>query len=374
MSRPMTSIVEQRPMMQQRCIFIIARGGEAVGTSGQLAIAARWFFSRGWDVHVAVLSAGGGLIDRLIDAGVIVHAVGNRCQPDMAAWLRLASLLRRHNPNIVQTWGSTAARWGLSAAHIAGRAKTVACLAVEPRTREPLMPLLQRASRVVVCSDSLKESWLTRGLGSNRVIVVPPGISAGLAMQVPREDVARELGLLVDRPWTLCVAPLESNSRIEAWLWAVDQLDVVCPGIEHVIVGNGPLKNKLRRWAKIQNIDARVHARTECRHVTALLPHLRLVWQAGNVAYGGAILDAMAEGVPAVAVDSPAARQLIADNQTGRIVTARPASELPRRSLEVIESDDCFNRYSIASRERVEKNFPIHLFEASHESIIEQLL
>mgnify|MGYP000294401858 CR=1 FL=1 len=49
------------------------------------------------------------------------------------------------------------------------------------------------------------------------------------------------------------------------------------------------------------------------------------MWQPGEVAYGGALLDGLACGIPAVAVAGDAARQIVADGETGRIVAADPA-------------------------------------------------
>jgi glycosyltransferase involved in cell wall biosynthesis len=77
------------------------------------------------------------------------------------------------------------------------------------------------------------------------------------------------------------------------------------------------------------------------------------------VSYGGAILDAMPLGIPAIAVDGDTARQLIADDQTGRIVPAVPESELPRRAMNIIEDESLAARYSAAARVRAAEQFSI---------------
>ena len=88
-----------------------------------------------------------------------------------------------------------------------------------------------------------------------------------------------------------------------------------------------------------------------------LLPRVRLVWQSGNVACGGALLDGMAHGIGTVAVESDAARQLILPGVTGTIVPADPESEFPRRALNLIEDDALAARYGSAARARVAEFF-----------------
>jgi glycosyltransferase involved in cell wall biosynthesis len=98
-----------------------------------------------------------------------------------------------------------------------------------------------------------------------------------------------------------------------------------------------------------------------------------LVWQSGDVAYGGAILDAMACGLPVVAVASDAARQLIVDQVTGRIVPADPESEFPRRAFNVLENPDEARRYGEAARQRAAEQFAIGPALARHVEAVERV-
>jgi glycosyltransferase involved in cell wall biosynthesis len=59
-----------------------------------------------------------------------------------------------------------------------------------------------------------------------------------------------------------------------------------------------------------------------------------------------------------VAVASDAARQLIVDGETGRIVAAEPESDFPRRALGIIEDDELAARYGSAAKARATVEFP----------------
>ena len=85
-------------------------------------------------------------------------------------------------------------------------------------------------------------------------------------------------------------------------------------------------------------------------------------------------LDAMAVGVPAVAVSGDASSQLIVDDVTGRLVPAVPESELPRRAMNVIEDDALAARYAAAARARAADEFPAAASMARHVAAVERLL
>ena len=59
-----------------------------------------------------------------------------------------------------------------------------------------------------------------------------------------------------------------------------------------------------------------------------------------------------------MAVAGDAARQLIVDGETGRIVPADPESEFPRRALGIIEDDELAARYGSAAKARAAAEFP----------------
>jgi glycosyltransferase involved in cell wall biosynthesis len=128
------------------------------------------------------------------------------------------------------------------------------------------------------------------------------------------------------------------------------------------------------RRARAQQLSQRLHLVPQCELLPDLLRQVRLVWQSGDVAYGGAIFDAMPLGIPAIAVDGDAARQLIADDQTGRIVPAVPESELPRRAMNVIEDDSLWERYSAAARARAEELFAIGGSIPRQIAVVERML
>jgi len=352
---------------------MVAPGLDPVGTGRQIELAAEAFREAGWHVAVAVGSSGGAVPVRLADRGFAVYSIGRRPGFDVAAAARLVRLTRRLRPTVVHSWGRAAAGVvGASRTLLAG-ARLVAHVATGPRRRATGWAL-GRFDRVLTTSTGVAGRCEAVGVRSGKIDIIPPGIVSAEPAGLDRADIARVLGLQVDTEWTLCVAPLTSAARLERLLWAIDQLAVVHRGTEHVLVGRGPLRCRLLRRARVQELAERLRIVPHCDCLPDLVRACRLVWQSGDVAYGGAILDALACGVPTVAVDSDAARQCIVDGETGSIVPADPASELPRRAFTILEDRELASRYGAAARERAAQQFPVGPALARHVEAVERVV
>jgi hypothetical protein len=167
---------------------------------------------------------------------------------------------------------------------------------------------LRRADIVIAPSADIAAEARGLGVAPGAIAEIPPAADAAAPAGLARHAVAARLGLDPGRVWTLCVAPLVPASRLERLLWAIDQLGVVHRRLEHVLVGAGPLRARLLHRARAQRLAERLRIVPHLDCLPDLLREVRLVWQSGEVACGGAILDGMAVGLPAVAVTSAAAR------------------------------------------------------------------
>jgi glycosyltransferase involved in cell wall biosynthesis len=357
--------------VSRRSALLVASGLDPVGTGRQLELVAGGMLATGWRVRVAATSSGGAVPGRLAAIGTPVERLGMRPAPDAAALARLVGAIRAESPEVVVSWGRSQARLAAAAMLVgASRSRLVCWLGVAPRGLKTLAAL-RWAHRVVAASPHIARACVRRGVPADRVVVVPPGASPAEPTGLSRRDLAERLGLDADKIWTLCVAPLEAEARLERLLWAIDQLGVVHRRLEHVLVGSGPLRQRLLRRARVQQLAERLHVFSHLDSLPDLLRESRLVWQSGEVACGGAIVDGMAAGIPAVAVTSDAARQLVVDGMTGRIVPAEPESEFPRRALGILEDDALAAAYGDAARGRAAAEFPVDRMVAGMLSAIE---
>jgi glycosyltransferase involved in cell wall biosynthesis len=348
------------PRSYGRRLLMVARGLDPVGTGRQIELVAEAFQAAGWNVHVAVTTASGSVGTRLSHAGVTVHRLSTRPTVDAAAIVRLVQLSRRlelGTSDVVLAWGRSQARLAGAVKLLMPTVRFVCHLALRPSGLLTWMAL-RKADRVIASSPAVAAGCKRLGVVATKIDTIPPGAGPAMAAGLSRAELAARLGLDPEKIWTLCVAPLVAETRFERLLWAIDQLGVVHKRLEHVLVGAGPLQARLLRRARVQEVDERLYLFPHLDCLPDLLREVRLVWQSGEVACGGALLDGMALGIPAVAVASDSARQLIVDGETGRVVPAEPESEFPRRALGIIEDDELASRYGSAAKVRVAAEFP----------------
>ena len=343
----------------QRTLLMVSRGLDPVGTGRQVELVAEAFSAAGWRVHLASSTRGGAVSGRLQRTGVDVHGLASRPVVDAAAAARLVGLARR----LRLGGGDAVLAWGRSQARLAAAlrpllpATRVACQVGSPPRDRLTGWCLRRADVVIAGSAAVTAACERLGVPRAAVITIPPGALPAESAGLGRTTIAARLGLDPDKLWTLCVAPLAPESRLERLLWAIDQLGVVHQRLAHVLVGAGPLRPLILRRARMQRVADRLHVFPHVDCLPDLLRQVAVVWQSGEVACGGAILDGQALGIPAVAVDTAAARQCIVDGETGRIVPADPESEFPRRVLGIIEDESLAARYSAAARARAAAEF-----------------
>ena len=339
---------------------MVSRGLDPVGTGRQIELVANGFLAAGWNVHLAVTTGGGAVAMRLARAGVTVHRLSTRPVVDAAAVVRLVQLARRLElgpSDVVLAWGRSQARLAAAVKVLMPAVRFVSHLAMRPRGLITGLAL-GKADRVIVSSPTVAAGCERAGVATVKIETIPPGADAAAAAGLSRAEIATRVGLDPEKIWTLCVAPLVAEAKFERLLWAIDQLGVVHQQLEHVLVGAGPLRTRILRRARVQRLAERLHLFPHLDCLPDLLREVWLVWQSGEVACGGALLDGMAIGLPTVAVASDTARQLIIDGETGRIVAADPESEFPRRALGIIEDDALAARYGSGAKARAAAEFP----------------
>jgi glycosyltransferase involved in cell wall biosynthesis len=348
-----------------RPVLLVCRGLDPIGSGRQIELVAAGLAAAGADVHVAVTTRGGSLPDRLAATGIVVHRIGTRPVTDAAAVVELVRLARRLRPRPVIAWGGKHLP-AAAALKIAAPATTPVVHFAKPLRGAATRALASMLDGLIATTQAVAASLARRGGREPRVTCIPPAASAADPGGLDRKAIAASLGLDPARHWTLAVAPLVAASRLERLFWAIDQLRVVNRDVEHVLVGAGPLRRQLERRARAQEIADRLVVLPHCDLLPDLLRHVRLVWQSGTVAFGGAVADALGAGVPAVAVADDACRQLIDDGVTGRLVPVVPESELPRRAYEIIADDALAARFAAAARDRATTLFPASAMVTAH--------
>jgi glycosyltransferase involved in cell wall biosynthesis len=197
-------------------------------------------------------------------------------------------------------------------------------------TRSRETAVMQRADAVVTLAEVMRQEIIARGVPSDRVVVVPNAVDAGwLAARPDRRAFRDRVGI---RPDDFVVGSVSSITAYEGFgvlLRAAALLTRMAVPVTVLLVGDGPELGVLRRDASglglservvmpgrvppalaqqaIAALDLLCVPRVDvpvCRAVTPLKP-----------------VEAMALGVPVVASDLPALREMLLDGEAGVLVT-----------------------------------------------------
>lgn len=139
----------------------------------------------------------------------------------------------------------------------------------------------------------------------------------------------------------LAAGGFDAVANLKHAVWAFDVLKYAHPHLHLVLLGDGPQRADIERFAVSLGFDdLRVRFAGQQADVTPFLRDAVQVW--GTHTRGGTkfLLEAMASGVPVIATRSADAERVIRDGQNGRLVPADRPVEMARVAHALLTSPD----------------------------------
>jgi len=291
------------------------------GGERHLADLANGLTRRGHGVFVAVIPSSPllGELSAVPKQNIVELPMRNSL--NVASAFKLARFVRRHEIEIVH-------------AHVA-RDYPLAALATQRAgarlvlTRHVLFPLnrihrltLRRTARVIAVSQAVAEGLRAQGIfDPDKIICIHNGIDVDRFVEGREDEHGAEKKLRVGMIGHL--APIKGPEDF------IRAAAVVCAGrddVEFIIAGedksrDGEHRRSLEGLIDELNLTKRVRLIGWVDDVAKLLPTFDLfVSPSRSEPFGLSIIEAMAGGVPVIASMSEGAREIIDDNQTGRLV------------------------------------------------------
>ena len=263
----------------QRILHLIDRL-DAYGEARMLRYLAPQQVETAQRVCIAPLSADRRIVAELRDAGVEVRPLSRRWTIDPVALARLAGLRRKGRFDLLHVWNRAAQRYAR---------------------------LTDRAA-VKVKNTAVIEGAVALGTGPTA-----PSFDRGeLLRQIEANDDARLI---------VVAGPLVRRKQIDEAIWCFELVRVLHERARLIVIGDGPDRRRLERFAEAVSDPRCVHFLGERRDVRSLLPLADVVWQLGPASTPPhALLEASAAGSPIVASDVPACRAVIDPGVTGLLV------------------------------------------------------
>jgi len=220
---------------------------------------------------------------------------------------------------------------------------------------------IRQATRIF-CLNPNDRGGLADLLGSeDRMVDLPPFLDAvDLMRQLPDRDEARgeaahSHGLDPDQPILLTVAMMRPGDKTASYMLLADALDRLADRPwQLLVVGDGAARAEIER--RYRGLSARVRFLGELDQ-RAMLCAARasdiFVWPAINEAFGMAMLEAQAAGLPVVAGRAGGVDRVIADQETGLIVDDVTPDRFAAAIAELLDDDGLRRSLAAGTRPRV---------------------
>ncbi|MEA2336252.1 MAG: hypothetical protein QOE82_259 [Thermoanaerobaculia bacterium] len=349
-------------------LILSLRGG---GAERQLAYLAPELAWRGHDVHVAFVYD--GVNSEPLQTTCGLHPLRSSAKYHLALPIRLAALVRKLRPDLLQTWLTHMDVLGGTIAKFTG----VPWLITERSSALMYPPTLlnrvretigRRADRIVSNSRGGADYWLGHGVENSRLEVIPNFVPAAElesaeAIDDPRIDEGDEIVLHVGR--------LSPEKNVGMVIEAMEAVCRVRPRARLVVCGDGPLLADLQRRAA--NLGDRVIFAGFVPNVSSWLKRAAVVVAVSLFeGHPNAVLESAVAGVPVVVSDIPAYRSVLAGD-AAEFVPCGDAAAIAAAIVRTLEDRPAASERVTRARATVAALSPENLasrYEAAYASAI----
>jgi glycosyltransferase involved in cell wall biosynthesis len=235
--------------------------------------------------------------------------------------------------------------------------------------------IARAADRLVVNSAAVRNLLVNRHLPVEKIRVIADGVAPCRPTSTTRRQLLSELGLPEGSRLIAVVGRLARRRRIKDAIWAADLLKVIRDDIHLLVIGDGPHRARLRTFRDQVVIRDKVRFLGRRRDTPRILPHCDALWSPeafGNPS--GAVLQAMAAGVPVVATDIPVTRELVIAESTGYLIPVGDRAALARHTQRLLEDPDLARRLGRGGQDRVAAEFTVEKMVQRHAELYRELL
>lgn len=316
---------------------------------------ADWLRRRGWPVLIATVPHG-----RLLAAararGLPAAPVAMRHALDLAAVLALRRLMRASRAGIVHTHSSVDSWLGTVAAGSLGL-PVVRSRHVTIPVRRRRAWVYRRADAVIASAEFVRRGLIAAGVPAERIVTVPAGVDLDrFHPGVSGAAVRRELGLT--GPVVGLIADMRSSKGHRFFLEAARRLLARVPEVRFLVVGDGVLRDSVRRWVADLGLQEAVTL-TGFRHdVPEVMAALDVVAVPSvREAISQVLLQALALGRPVVTTTVGGNPEVVRDGETGRLVPPADPEALAAALADLLRSPAEAARLAAAGCRQVRERY-----------------
>lgn len=320
-----------------------------------------------FDVHVIALTRGGPYADILTGAGIPLTIIGKRSRFDPSSYWRLRRTLKHLNPDIVHPWLFAANSYARLAAGGIPQAKIVVserCVDTWKSGWQLWLDqrLIARTDMLVGNSQAVVDFYHELGVPRQKLACIPNGIDVPEVRDhaSERDVILQELKLPPESFVVGYIGRLARQKRVEDLIWAVETLRQIRTRLQLIMIGDGPERERLEEFTR--NVHCSGHA-TFLGHredATRFLAAMNVFCLASSFeGMSNSVMEAMAAGLPVIASDIPANRELVVPDETGFLCKPGDPVGIMQFLRRLIDEPGLGDRLGAAGRQRIQTQFSV---------------
>ena len=356
-------------MSRIRVLLIIPTLDQS-GAEKQFTLLATGLPKDQFDVHVIALTRGGPYTETISHAGIPISILNKRWKFDPFCLSRLSSSIRTIKPDLIHTWLFAANAYGRMVAGGKNQPPVIVSERCVDSWKSGWQLTLdrwqiRRTARLVGNSNSVANFYRQQQFPDDRIRVVPNGIelpapASELSEFERRQRRVAAFGFPPDAKILGFVGRLARQKRVLDLIWSLVLLRDADPSIHLVLAGDGPEREHLERFVRELNVENHVRFLGHRNDASELIPLFDLFLLASEFeGMSNSLMEAMAHGLPVVASDIPANKELVFDGVTGFLFPVGDRTACARAVLFLFQNPDRAARMGAAGRERMASEFSV---------------
>lgn len=339
---------------------------------------------RKFEISVWCISGGGEIADELKQTEIDIKILDIFSYHNPTNILRLAYLLRKAHPDIVHTHGYFASTFGRLAAILA-RTPVIVTHAHTTyygfKKRNFLIErLLSLFTDTIVCVSQAVKRFVVEveGINEKKTSLIYNGVGEPSFFEVDSDDHVnrKSLGLEEKDIVVVTVASLTPHKGHHVLINAATVVSKRHKNLRLLIVGDGPLRNKLEAYAKELRLSSNIVFTGQRKDIVSLLKlaDLFVLPSTEREGLGIALIEAMAKGLPVIGTKLGGIPEVIEDEINGLLVTPGNPYELATAIDKLVIDRSMRMRMGMNGRKIYEEKFTAQKMIKHIELLYDELL
>ncbi len=318
-----------------------------------------------YNVSVWCLREGGFFADKLVKEGIDVKILHISTSRNPLSIYKLYRLLKHHKFDIIHTHAYSAGTIGRISAFLAGVPVIIShnhsVYDYYYKYYHFVEWILSLITDRVICISEVVNRFAneTQRINTRKLITIHNGIDDVCAVTEKRSsDLKKELGIPINHSVIGTIAHLEEHKGIKYFLEAASLLLASRRDISFLFVGEGALKEKLRKLCVDLKIEENVIFAGERSVIPEILFLLDIfVLPSLREGLGLAILEAMACGKPVIATNVGGIPEIVKDGENGILVMPKDPEALYRAMNELMDDREKREKMGHIGKRVCDENF-----------------